>query len=347
MNNITDTISLCEQCYRHVPAVRFERDNKIWLGKTCPKHGYAEHLVEPDAEFYLNYNYPKHALTSYFIEVTNRCNLTCPHCYQLPDNTSKDLPIEYIVNKVASWPDDGYSISLAGAEPTVRKDLPELVKAIQAVPGKERTIIVLTNGVALAKMEYAEKFVGIKNLFWTVGLNHPDYQGHTVRAKQMQGIKNCVKLGFEIKNISYTLEDLGQLEYCLEEIHKFYPDTCEKFRIRVGVDIGRNPGGPPVYLSQLVNEVKEIVKIKGWNYQEDPSSGIRAHFPILINNIFLKLIQWPDATTIDMEEMQTETWADLLAGKPVSPLIHQVMLRDASINNGLMLYDTVPEKYRR
>lgn len=48
-----------------------------------------------------------------------------------------------------------------------------------------------------------------------------------------------------------------------------------------------------------------------------------------------------------MDEMQTETWADLLPGKPISPLIHQVMLRDASVNNGMMLYDVVPERYRR
>ena len=348
MNKISDTISLCEHCYRHVPAVKFEKNNEIWLGKTCAVHGYSEHLVEPDAEFYLGYHYPKHPLTSYFIEVTNRCNLTCPHCYQIPDNTSKDLDIEYITEQVKSWPDDGYSISLAGAEPTVRKDLPQLIRAIQAVSGKPRKIIVLTNGVSLAKKEYAEQFVGIPELYWTVGLNHPDYQGHTVRAKQIAGIKNCKELGLEIKNISYTLEGMHQVEYCLEEMQEFYQVYCDKFRMRVGVDIGRSPEDDPViYLSQLVNSVKDVASNKGWSYTTDPDSGIRAHYPVYVNGVSVKLIQWPDVTTIDLEEMQTETWADLLPGRPVSPLIHQVMLRDATINNGMMLYDTVPQKYRR
>lgn len=347
MNKISDTTSLCEECYRHVPAVKFEKNGEIWLGKTCPKHGYTEHLVEPDAEFYLGYNYPKRTQESYFIEVTNRCNLTCPHCYQIPDNKSVDLPIDYIVKQVESWPDDGYAISLAGAEPTVRKDLPELIKAIQAVPGKPRRIIVLTNGVRLADKDYAKKFVGIENLSWTVGLNHPDYQGHRVRAKQIAGIENCVELGFLIKNISYTLEGLDQLEYCLEEIQTFYKKYCEQFRIRVGVDIGRVPDEETIYLSQLVKAVKYIVAEKGWTYRTNESVGIRAHYPVFVNDIYIKLIQWPDVKTLDMEEMQTETWADLLPGKPISPLIHQVMLRDASVNNGMMLYDTVPEKYRR
>ena len=349
MNKISDTMSLCNTCYRHIPAVKFESHGGMWLGKTCPVHGYSEHLVDPDSEFYLGYHYPKHPLTSYFIEVTNRCNLTCPHCYQIPDNKSTDLDIDYITEQVKSWPDDGYSISLAGAEPTVRKDLPELIRAIQLVPGKPRKIIVLTNGVSLAKKEYAEQFVGIEDLFWTVGLNHPDYQGHTVRAKQIAGIENCLALGLEIKNISYTLEGLHQVAYCLEEIQDFFvKQYCKQFRMRVGVDIGRSPeNDPTIYLSQLVKAVKDIADIKGWSYSTDEQSGIRAHYPVCVNGVPMKLIQWPDVTTIDLEEMQTETWADLLPGKPVSPLIHQVMLRDATINNGMMLYDTVPQKYRR
>lgn len=347
MNKISDTVSLCEHCYRHVPAIKFERDGSIWLSKTCPVHGTSEYLVEPNAEFYINYNYPKKSHTAYFIEVTNKCNLACPHCYQIPDNQSTDASIDYLLTLIASWPDDGYAISLAGAEPTTRKDLDILIKSIQALPGKPRSIIVLTNGVNLSKREYAEKFVGIKNLFWTIGLNHPDYQGHKVRDKQMQGIENCISLGLAIKNISYTLEGLHQLEYCLEEIQQFYPAKCERFRIRVGADIGRNPEGEQIYMSQLVYAVKDVCVAKNWTYTENMSKGIRAHFPVYVNGVSIKLIQWPDATTLDMEETQTETWADLLPGKPVSPLVHQVMLRDYSVNNGNILLDTVPEKYRR
>lgn len=347
MNKISDTMSLCEECYRHVPAIKFERDGAIWLGKTCPKHGYTEHLVEPNAKFYTDFVYPRHDLTCYFIEVTNRCNLTCPHCYQIPDNTSKDLPIELIVNQVASWEDDGYAISLAGAEPTVRKDLDQLITALQAIPGKPRSIIILTNGVRLANPGYAEKFKHFENLYWTIGLNHPDYLGPKVRAKQERGIKNAVAAGLKIKNISYTLENLEQVEYCLEEIRTFYPNVCTQFRIRVGVDIGRSPNTETMYLSQLAERVQQVCADKQWSYETNMQAGIRAHYPVRVDGIYVKLIQWPDIKTLDMEEMQTETWADLLPGKPISPLIHQVLLRDALINNKKILYDTVPDKYKR
>lgn len=345
MNKLADTLSLCEHCYRHIPAVRFERDNAIWLGKTCKEHGYVEHLVEPDAKFYLEYNYPHRDLTSYFIETTNRCNLTCPHCYQEPDNKSRDPSIDYLLNIIKSWPDDGYAVALVGAEPTMRKDLPDLIRGIQALPGKTRDIMILTNGVYLSKITYAAQFAEFKNIVWTFGLNHPEYNGHTVRNKQLQGIDNCIKLGMSVKNISYTLEDLSQVEYCLEEIQEFYPKKCEKFRIRVGSDIGRNPEGEKIFLSQLVAEIQAVALKRGWSYDTDFTSGIQAHYPVIVNGVYIKAIQWPDATTLDMSEMQTEAIADILPGRPPSPLIHQVILRDASVNKQMPLYDPLPEEF--
>lgn len=345
MNKLENTLSLCEHCYRHVPAVRFEKDGKIWLSKKCKWHGESEHLVEPDGEFYLSYDYPHQALESYLIDVTNRCNLTCPNCYQEPDNTSKDQPIEYFLEIIKSWPDNGYPVALCGAEPTVRKDLPEFIDAIQKLPGQPRAIMILTNGVRLGDKDYTEQFKNFKNVMWTIGLNHPDYQGETVRSKQMSGIQNMLDNGLKIKNISYTLETMDQLEYCLQEIQDFGTSICEQFRVRCGADIGRYPGGPKIYLSDLINETKKICLKNNWTFEKSYDSGNRSHYPVLINGIYVKIIQWPDVKTLDLLEVQTEAIADILPGKPPSPLVHQVILRDGAINKGLPLYDTIPQEY--
>lgn len=345
MIKLEDTLSLCEHCYRHVPAMRFMRDGQIWLSKTCKEHGYSEHLVEPDGEFYLNYNYPRKALQSYFVEITNHCNLNCPHCYQEPDNTQVDPSIDYILELIKSWPDDGYPVALVGAEPTTRKDLPELIKRIQQLPGKSRAIMILTNGVYMSNKEYCELFRGIPNIMWTIGLNHPDYQGRTVRRKQMEGIKNMLESGLRIKNVSYTLEDISQMEYCLKEIQTFGFSVCEQYRVRCGADIGRYPGGPKIYMSELINEAKRIAKENNWSIDVSKRDGNRAHYPLILNGIMVKIIQWPDARTIDLSEVQTEAIADILPGKPPSPLVHQVLLRDAYINKKMPLYDTIPQEY--
>lgn len=346
MIKLEDTLSVCEHCYRHVPAVRFERDGQIWLEKTCKVHGVSEYLVEPDAKFYLNYHYIKRPPTSYMLDITNRCNLVCPNCHQEPDNQSKDRPIDYFLTIVQSWPDDGWPVALCGAEPTVRKDLPEFIRALNSLPGKRRNIIVLTNAVKLADLDYCKQFIEFDNVSWTIGLNHPDYQGRTVRAKQIQGIENCVALDFKIKNISYTLEVMDQMEYCLKEIQEFSTKYCKEFRVRTGVDIGRYPGGPKVYMSDLVKEAQRIADANNWLVEKIETEGNRAHYAVKINNIPVKIIQWPDATTLDLKEVQTEAIGDFVPGKPRSPLIHQIILRDAAVNNNLPLYDTMPQEYR-
>jgi Radical SAM superfamily len=347
MNNIQSTVSLCEYCYRHIPANLFERDGSIWISKECPEHGYDVYLVEPDAEFYLNFRYTKHPLITYCLDITNRCNLNCPHCYQMPDNSSKDLPIDYFVKMVESYEDDGYNIALMGAEPTTRKDLPELINSIRNIPGKLRKFIVLTNGVNLSNINYARQFLNIKELYWTIGLNHSSYQGSSIRSKQLQGIQNCKELNFPIKCISYTLESLDQMEFCLNEIQMFGKDTCQTYRIRCGAKIGRCPDETQLFMSTLVKEAKRICDKNKWTFESDDIYSNRAHYSSRINGLHVKIIQWPDVTTINLEEMQTEAWADMIPGQPVSPLVHQAILRDGAINKGLPLFDSIPVKYRR
>lgn len=349
MEKQIETISMCEQCYRHIPATKFERDNQIWLGKTCPEHGYHECLVEINSIFYWNQTYTKRTPNSYWLDITNRCNLDCPHCYQIPDNMSTDPSIETLIAEIKKWPDDGLPVSLVGAEPTTRKDLDLLVKEIQNLPGLPRTIMIVTNGINLGKYDYAKKFQNIKNLKWTIGLNHPDYNGGTIRSKQEVGIKNCVDLGLIIKNFTYTLASLEQLEFVLEEIQGWNQQgICDNARIQVGVDIGRVPQDHQreFYLSELVEEAKLVTERKEWNWSPDYTVANRTHYAVKINGVIHRLIKWCDVRTIDFEETQSESWAQLISHKPMSSLLHQVIIRDRFINNGLPLLDTIPEKYQ-
>lgn len=338
------TLSLCNKCYKHVNAIKYEYNGSIWLEKFCPDHGKSNFLIEPDADFYLNYHYNWHSLSSYFIEITNKCNLACPHCYQMPDNQSQDDSIEKIVEKIKTWPKDGYPVALVGAEPTIRQDLHEIIQEIKKIDGPERDVMILTNGVRLSNQKYANKFENIKNLHWTFGLNHKDYLGPTIRKKQMQGIYNCLERNMHIKNISYTLLDMSQLEFCIKEIVEFGEYFCDQFRIRCGADIGRTPkDSDQIYLSQLLKATKEKCLKNDFFIEENPSIGNRAHYPVTINGLPTKIIQWPDATTLDLLEIQTEAIADILPGKPKSPLVHQVILRDRAINQGIPLKDTIPD----
>lgn len=347
---IHDTTSLCDSCYKHIPGKLFFENGSVYLEKFCNEHGNFKHLVESDGDFYLNYQYPKRNIQEFYdavcLDITNKCNLSCPHCYQMPDNNVPDTSIDSIIETIRKWKHKNKAIVLMGAEPTVRKDLVELIKAINNTVTTK--IMILTNGVNLHKVDYVKQFLQFNNVSFTFGLNHPDYQGPIVRQKQEQGLQNCLDYGIPIKNISYTLEGFHQLEYCLEEIQKFNNEKkyCPMYRIRVGTDIGRSPDVQKMFMSELVKQTKLIAESKDWAFSIKPELGIRAHYPVEINGVLVKLIQWPDVHTIDLKEIQTESWADMLPGMPVSPLVHQVLLRDRLVNNNMPLLDTVSREYR-
>jgi cyclic pyranopterin phosphate synthase len=87
------------------------------------------------------------------ISVTDRCNLRCTYC--MPEEVTfidkhELLTFEEIARFVrASVPLGVDKIRLTGGEPLMRRDLPELVRMICAIPGI-RDVGLTTNGILLA-----------------------------------------------------------------------------------------------------------------------------------------------------------------------------------------------------
>jgi len=342
------TYSMCQFCYRHLPATRIFKSDGVFLEKICKIHGKQLDLIDPDTEFYKNLKYKKRPPSSYWLDISNRCNLACPHCYQIPDNKSIDPSINTILNEIKTWPDDKFPISLVGAEPTTRRDLAEIINKINILSNNSRMIVVVTNGINLAKESYAKEFEGIKNLKWTFGLNHPDYNGIKNRKKQEVGLDNCLKYNLTVKTLTYTLGNLEQLPFVLEEIKLFNKKgVCDNARIQVGVDIGRTPNEEfkEIYLSDLVKKAINICNEKSYSFKFDQESSSRTHYAAFVDNILIKFIKWCDVRTIDFEETQSESWAKLIPNFPMTNLLHQIILRDRVINNNLPLLDSVPSKY--
>jgi organic radical activating enzyme len=339
------TTSICEHCYRHIPAETFERDNKVWIRKECEYHGNTEYVIENDLNFYnsLVYDINSYNPSGYVVEITDHCNLKCPHCYQKPNNRKQDVLLEDIIKEISKYPNDHYPITLAGAEPTLRKDLFQLIIEIKKLG---RNVNLLTNGLKLIDLVFVENLINAGCDFITIGLNHPDYQGIKIHQKQLIAIENCKKLNLRIKNINYTLENLDQVPFILSEIQNF-KDTAEEYRIRGGAEIGRYPDSPKLFLSDIVSVVNDIIRKENWILEKPKADDNLYHYMININGISHRLIQWADVKTVDLERLRCGPWGKFIKGVPLTNLMHQIILRDAAINMNLPLLDNVPERYQR
>jgi cyclic pyranopterin phosphate synthase len=106
-------------------------------------------------------------LTNYLrLSVTARCNLRCRYC--LPDGAPPEPPdlltFDELTRLAGVFSGLGVSrIRLTGGEPLVRRNLPDLVASIAALPGIE-DISLTTNGVLLKRHAAALKAAGLHRI---------------------------------------------------------------------------------------------------------------------------------------------------------------------------------------
>ena len=149
--------------------------------KTCPEHGFTKVLIATDVEYYKNirnYNKPSeiplkfNTATHYgcpydcglcadheqhscltVIEVTDRCNLTCPTCYAMSSphyGRHRTLEeIERMLDIVVANEGTPDVVQLSGGEPTVHPQFFEILDIAKTKP--IRHLMVNTNGIRIAK----------------------------------------------------------------------------------------------------------------------------------------------------------------------------------------------------
>jgi uncharacterized radical SAM superfamily Fe-S cluster-containing enzyme len=183
-----ETRSLCPDCGATIPAryVALATGDAVFA-RSCPQHGAHDTDLGPHADFYRRIfaldreirrryghtwegkDYAPH--DSPFpmrqraglgiIEVTERCNLTCPMCYAGSSPAGRDYTLEEIARRMDALLEvegPGISIQISGGEPSVRKDLDQIARLAQERPFGHMEMV--TNGIRLAREpDFAQKLV--------------------------------------------------------------------------------------------------------------------------------------------------------------------------------------------
>lgn len=86
------------------------------------------------------------------LDVTHRCNMGCRNCY-LPNRVIPDLDARWLTSIFGRLPRGRY-LRFAGAEPTMRDDLPHLIREARR---HGHHPLLLTNGLKLADRSYVRE----------------------------------------------------------------------------------------------------------------------------------------------------------------------------------------------
>ena len=139
------------------------------------------------------------------ISVTDKCNLRCVYCMPMEGlpwlKREELLTYEEIARIVAELAPIGLErVRVTGGEPLVRKDLPELIAQIAAVPGI-RDVSLSTNAVLLAQHAGALRDAGLHRVNVSLDSLKPDRVDAIARrpgsyAKIMAGLDAAEAYGF-------------------------------------------------------------------------------------------------------------------------------------------------------
>ena len=281
------TQTICPICNRPLNGEYIENGDFIFFTSSCPEHGTSSVLASEyteDFNKWMEYQSvnvaPKVALTNgaspkseygsecplhcgtcnnhlmtaccVLLDITERCNQHCPWCFANADESPESDPP---LDKIASWYDRlielgeerPFNIQLSGGEPTVRNDLPEIIKM-----GRERGfeyIQLNTNGKRLGQdFEFTQKLAeaGLTTVFLQFdGMN--DEINKTMRGEALLDIKkmaieNCKKSGIPVTLVPTVLKDVN-----LNDIGNLFDFMIENVNVIKGIHFqpasffGRHP----------------------------------------------------------------------------------------------------------
>ena len=175
------TNSICSTCFRKLEAKIIFQDARVYMLKTCPDHGREKVLISTDIAYYKktrDFNKPgdmprkfgmkvergcpydcglcsdheQHSCVS-IIELTDRCNLTCPTCYASSSPSHGRhrtlAEVERMLDIVVASEDEPDVVQLSGGEPTLHPDFFAVMDMAKARP--IRHLMINTNGLRMAR----------------------------------------------------------------------------------------------------------------------------------------------------------------------------------------------------
>ena len=281
MNEILhETESLCPICLQKIPARYIRENGKAYFYKECSEHGPFKVLFWNDADLYVDWmkqgihapaknrgrpekngcpydcglcdEHHSGTCTS-ILEITYRCNMNCNICFADANTEHFDPDLDQIrrMYTTALKSNRFCSVQLSGGEPTVREDLPDIIRL-----GKEMGIIHLqvnTNGIRIASdLNFLIKMkeAGLDLIYLQFdGVDDSIYR--TIRNRNMletkiRAIENCAKAGIGVLLVpvvipGVNLERLGEIV----DFAKAYIPTVKGIHFQPVSYFGRYPDRTP------------------------------------------------------------------------------------------------------
>lgn len=230
-------VSLCPECRQRIQARLFAADDKVWMEKSCPAHGHFLDLYWSDVYLYekaerwffsegAGFENPltenpgccpeycglcqRHRSWTCVgnIDLTNRCNLTCPVCFANASVTGyrSEPSFEEVVAMLRRLRDlrpvPCTAIQFTGGEPTLHPRFFDILAAARELGFSH--IQIASNGLKLVSKEFTQRCAaaGLHTVYLQFdGVSDASYEqtrGRRLWREKCQAIENVHRAGMKV-----------------------------------------------------------------------------------------------------------------------------------------------------
>ena len=301
------TTSLCETCYRLVPAKIVGEHGRVHYLKRCPEHGVQKTLIADDIGYWksqrdwvkpgdrplqvqtrtehgcpwdcgLCADHEQHSCLA-IVEINEACNLACPTCFaDSGPHREAHRPlaeIEAMLDAVVRSEGEPDLVQISGGEPTIHPRFFEVLDAAKRRP--IRHLMINTNGLRIAREAgFAERLAaympGFEVYLQFDSLKRDalmDIRGADLSAVRVQALEALKRAGISTTLVVTLKKGVNDAE--IAEIVRF----ALRWRCVRGVtfqpiqDAGRNAGWEAKRHRMVLTEVRRAVAEAGVFALED------------------------------------------------------------------------------
>lgn len=245
------TQSLCPECSQVIGARLFEEGGKVIMEKACAEHGPFRDIIFSDVKLYLkmeqwtfgdNRGLTNPAVTNAEkcpescglcnlhtshtglanVDLTNRCNLTCPICFANANVQGYlyEPELEHIGRMLQALRDTkpvaGRAVQFSGGEPTLHPRFFDILRMAKDMGFSH--IQIATNGLTFESLEFAQKAkeAGLHTLYLQFdGVTDEVYRrtrGERLMERKLRSIDNVRRAGLKIVLVPTIVKGINDHE---------------------------------------------------------------------------------------------------------------------------------------
>lgn len=236
-----------------------------------------------------------------YVDITHRCQMACANCY-LPNRSIPDMNVDKLYPLLNVLPRKT-DIRLIGGEPTLREDLPTIIKHIAEAGHRP---MLITNALRLSDLEYCRTLKDAGLEYAQISLNgfnddkiYQIIDQMACAQKKMAAVKNCDAVGIGVSISSIIIKNLNP--HIVGEIIEYSKSLKLPVRINfrnVG-DLGRSMAGKIDNLSfdDLITLVSRHIGVSAEEMKQHMTSDNQLRYPFKLgtkrsDTIWIKLTDW-------------------------------------------------------